>query len=187
MSNRLWIFSGASAGEFLIDSIVPIAGDPLPVAAYLAVTQEPPGFPSLFSLSGVLSHERYTTRSEKTALVCRQQAMGRREARLGALIPIKKSQAWWDLTQDERRAIFDERSHHIQLGMEALPQVARRLHHCRDLAKVEPFDFLTWFDFCEQDGAKFDDLLGALRATEEWRYVEREVEVRVRRPETAPP
>jgi hypothetical protein len=57
--------------------------------------------------------------------------------------------------------------------------VARKLHHSRDLG--EPFDFLTWFEFSPRDEAAFDALLARLRSTEEWRYVEREVEVRLER------
>jgi hypothetical protein len=49
------------------------------------------------------------------------------------------------------------------------------------LGRGEPFDFLTWFEFSEADAGAFDELVGRLRETEEWRYVEREVEVRVRR------
>lgn len=52
--------------------------------------------------------------------------------------------------------------------------MARRLHHCRDLGSSEPFDFLTWFDFAPADEPRFDELLAALRDTEERRYVERE-------------
>lgn len=105
----------------------------------------------------------------------------RPESLRGALIPTKKSQAWWDVPQDERRAIFEERSAHIAIGRRALPHVARRLHHCRDLEALEPFDFLTWFDFSPEDEPRFDELLAALRETEEWRYVEREVEFRLSR------
>ena len=75
--------------------------------------------------------------------------------------------------------IFEERSHHTQIGMEYLPAIARRLHHCRDLGGIEPFDFLTWFEFAKADSAAFDDLVAALRATDEWKYVERESEIRV--------
>ena len=60
-----------------------------------------------------------------------------------------------------------------------LPAVARRLLHCRGLG--EPFDFLTWFEFTPADAGAFEELLGRLRATEEWRYVEREVELRLER------
>jgi len=69
------------------------------------------------------------------------------------------------------------------LGLKYLPPVARRLHHCRDLAEDPPFDFLTWFEFAPQYASAFDELLVELRASEEWCYVDREVELRVSRSE----
>jgi hypothetical protein len=166
-----------------VTSVRAIVGERLPAVARLAVTNGESAFESepVFCFKGVTSNERYLTRAEKTELVAVQQPIGRPTSLLGALIPIKKSQAWWDLPQDERRAIFEERSAHIQIGRRALPNVARRLHHCRDLGGAEPFDFLTWFDFSADDEPRFDELLAALRDTEEWRYVEREVEIRVSR------
>jgi hypothetical protein len=80
--------------------------------------------------------------------------------------------------QDERRAIFEEESHHT-VGMEYLPGVARRLLHCRDIG--EPFDFLTWFEFAPEHTQAFDELLVRMRSSKEWDYVEREVEVRLER------
>lgn len=127
--------------------------------------------------------ERYVTRLERERLVSLQAGLGRASARHGALIPIRKNPAWWALTQEERRAIFEDRSQHIAVGLRALPQVARRLHHCRDLAEPQGFDFLTWFDFDPRDAGIFDEMLGALRRTEEWSYVDREVEIRVERVE----
>ena len=103
----------------------------------------------------------------------------------GALIPVRKSARCWQLAQDERRGIIEERSHHIATGIEYLPAVARRLHHRRDLG--EPFDFLTWFEFASADASAFDELVARLRATEEWRYVEREVDVRLIRSDEAAP
>ncbi|MCP5809994.1 chlorite dismutase family protein, partial [Klebsiella pneumoniae] len=85
-----------------------------------------------------------------------------------ALIPIRKTQAWWDLAQDERRAIFEERSRHIGIGLDYLPAVARRLHHARELG--EPFDFLTWFEYAPEHAGAFEDMVDKLRRTEEWRY-----------------
>ena len=85
------------------------------------------------------------------------------------------------MTQDERRAIFEAQSHHTEIGLEYLPAIARRLHHCRDLTEPEPFDFLTWFEFAKSDTPEFDRLLSRLRETEEWSYVEREVEIRLTR------
>jgi chlorite dismutase len=130
-------------------------------------------------LRGVTSNVRYATREEKDELAARQAPLGRPEAARAALIPIRKSADWWGLTQDERRKIFEETSHHTAIGLKYLPAIARRLHHCRDLASAEPFDFLTWFDFAAKHAQAFEDLVGALRASEEWQYVDRELDIRL--------
>jgi hypothetical protein len=57
--------------------------------------------------------------------------------------------------------------------------VARRLLHGRDLG--EPFDFLTWFEFAPEHTQAFDESLLRMRTSQEWQYVEREVEVRLER------
>ncbi len=130
-------------------------------------------------LRGQVSNLRYAYREEVTALRARQEGLGRPGARLAALIPIRKSAAWWDLAQDERRAIFEERSHHTKIGLRYLPGVARQLFHARDLG--EAFDFLTWFEFAPDHAQAFDDLLAELRSTDEWSFVEREAEIRLER------
>ena len=134
---------------------------------------------SVWSLRGVTSNERYVERSERVTLTSRQEGLGRIRATCAALIPIKKSAAWWDLTQDERRQILERDSHHIAIGADYLPAIARRLHHCRDLQ--EEFDFLTWFEFAPRDADAFDELLVRLRSSPEWSFVEREVEIRLHR------
>lgn len=78
-----------------------------------------------------------------------------------------------------RRSAPRDRSHHIATGLEYLPAVARRLLHGRDLG--EPFDFLTWFEYAPADAGAFEELVGRLRETEEWRYAKREVDVRLAR------
>jgi chlorite dismutase len=132
-----------------------------------------------FVLRGVASNVRYAKRLELTELRSREAPLGRLTAKNAALIPIKKSDAWWALSQDERRTIFEETSHHTAVGLEYLPAIARRLYHCRDLG--EPFDFLTWFEYSDEHAAGFDDLTGRLRATREWTYVEREIDIRLDR------
>jgi len=57
--------------------------------------------------------------------------------------------------------------------------VARGLHHCRDLGSVQPFDFLTWFDYAPEHESAFDDLLAAPRSSAEWAYMDREVDIRL--------
>jgi len=120
-------------------------------------------------------------RNKKAQPVAVQQGLGLPEKTRAALIPIRKSAAWWAMTQDERKAVFETRSHHTQIGLKSLPQVSRNLHHCRDLSEAEPFDFLTWFEYAPSHQQAFDDLLAELRATEEWRYIDREVDIRLAR------
>lgn len=156
-------------------------GEPLPRADRLAVATAPPGPGSRWTLQGITSNERYVERTEREQLVALQEGLGRPAATRAALIPIRKSAGWWQLTQDERRAIFEQRSRHTAIGLRYLPAVARRLHHCRDLGEDEPFDFLTWFEFAPEHAAPFEELLASLRATPEWEFVEREVEVRLER------
>ena len=127
-------------------------------------------------LVGIASSLRYTERPEKQQLVAVQAGLGRVEATSAALIPIRKSAAWWELTQEERRKIFESKSHHIAGTLKYLPAIARQLYHCRDLG--EPFDFLTWFEYAPEHATLFEELVVMLRATEEWNFVEREVDVR---------
>jgi chlorite dismutase len=179
---RLYSFVGGEVGNWSVVESKTIVGEPLPAVRSLQIVQgAPPATPTapVWVLRGVTSNERYVTRDEKTQLVNQQAALGRSEATHGALIPIRKSAEWWALTQDERRAIVEDRSRHIQTGLKYLPAIARRLHHCRDLGEHEPFDFLTLFDFAKADASAFDDLLGELRSTEEWKYIEREVDIRL--------
>ena len=157
-----------------------ITGEGLPVSERLNVVAgnvAPPPAGAAWVLHGVTSNERCVTRPEKEQLLAKQQGLGRPGADCAVLIPIKKNAKWWTMTQDERRQIFEGQSHHTQIGLEYLPAIARRLHHCRDLADVEPFDFLTRFEFAKADTEEFDKLLVRLRVSEEWKFVEREEEI----------
>ena len=179
---RHFSFCGGNDGPWIVSHGQAIAGEPIAIPARLrvmtgAVAALPAG--ASWLLRGVTSNERYVERAEKAALVAVQEGLGRTASTCAALIPIRKNAAWWALTQDERRGIFEAQSNHIAIGMKYLPAIARRLHHCRDLASDEPFDFLTWFEFAPADANAFDDLLGALRASPEWDFVDREVDIRL--------
>jgi hypothetical protein len=179
---RLFSFVGGKTGSWSVVSARAVVGDALPAVERLdIVTGAVPAMPEggKWVLRGVTSNARYVTRAEQDQLAKKQAALGRRAATQAALIPIRKSAKWWALTQDERRAIFEAQSKHIAVGLKYLPAVARRLHHCRDLGESEPFDFLTLFDYAKADAASFDELLAALRASEEWKFVEREIDIRL--------
>jgi hypothetical protein len=136
-----------------------------------------------WDLRGIATNDRYTTKVEKHALVSQQAPIGRPEATHAALILLRKNDAWWKLTQDERRAIFEEQSHHIAIGLRYLPAIARKLLHSRDLGTEEPFDFLGFLDFAPDGEAALDDMLGELRATPEWSFMDREIDIRLSRVE----
>jgi len=178
----LTTYSAGKSGPWCVDTITPVVGETLPAAERLDVVEDPVApraAGSVWALRGVTSNIRYSTRVELEVLSSRQPGLGRPGCTRAALIPIRKSDAWWALAQDERRALLAES--HITIGLDYLPAVARRLHHSRDLG--EPFDFLTWFEYAPTDSEQFEDLVGRLRDTPEWSHVDREVDVRLSRDE----
>ncbi len=184
--HRLYSFVAGSSGGWLVEQVMRVSGELLPAAPRIAVVAETSAHPprdATWCLRGITSNERYVTREEKTALAAKQEGLGRAQASCAAMIPIRKSAAWWAMPQDERRDIMEQQSRHIAIGMHYLPAIARRLHHCRDIGGNEPFDFITWFEYAPEDQAAFNELLRELRASLEWRYVEREVDIRLRRAE----
>jgi chlorite dismutase len=186
LGNRLIRFVGGSTGLWRVKGVHSVLGDVLPQVDRIAVCRGHEGLPpeSEWTLSGVISNVRYVERPEQKELASKQAPLGRSEATMAALIPIRKTTAWWNLTQEERRNIFEWKSHHITEGIKYLPPVARQLYHCRDIG--EPFDFLTWFEYAPQHSDGFEELVRTLRKTEEWRYVDREVDMRlVREPKAA--
>lgn len=174
-------FAAGAVGPWRVERIEPVIGDGLPPAQRLAIIEGASAALPIcqWALCGVTSNTRYATRSEVNELVARQESLGRTQATRAALIPIRKTEAWWALAQDERRAIFEERSRHTAIGLEYLPAIARRLHHGRELG--EPFDFLTWFEYAPEHSKAFEDMVRRLRASEEWRFVDREVDIRLAR------
>lgn len=179
MHNR-FAFVGGETGRWQVTSLQPVRGDSLSSVDKIAVL---PAADTSATAQGVwridaqISNLRYATRAELVALKAVQEPLGRPHARRAAMIPIRKSPAWWDLAQDERRAVFEETSQHTAIGMKYLPAVARQLFHARDLG--EPFDFITWFEYAPEDAAAFEDLVARLRATREWDFIEREVDIRL--------
>jgi len=179
-SNR-YLFLGGKQGAWKVTRMSTYRGSGLEAVDYVEILHGDiqQSSEAKWILQGLTSNVRYATSAEVAALKARQPPLNRPEATCAALIPVKKSANWWNLAQDERRAIFEETSHHTLIGMEYLPAIARRLHHCRDIG--EPFDFLTWFEFAPEHQQAFDDLLSRLRATKEWTFVERETEIRLER------
>ena len=181
-NSRAFTFIGGDAGEWSVASQRTLLGEPIASVARIAMvpgnrSELLPG--AAWALRGVATNDRYTTSAEKAELVNRQAPIGRAGATRAALILLRKTAAWWMLAQDQRRAILEEQSHHIAIGLRYLPSIARRLLHCRDLGTEEPFDFLGFLDYTPADAEAFDDMLGQLRATKEWTFFDREIDIRL--------
>lgn len=173
-------FAGGDHGPWRVTEQRTLCGEPLPAVPRLEVLEgahAPP--PASWVLRASTGNLRYTTRAERDDLRQAQEGLNRPASTRAVLIPIRKTPAWWELAQDERRAILEEQSRHIAIGREYMPAIARRLHHGRELG--EPFDFLTWFEFAPEDAPAFDKLLARLRETAEWAFVDREVELHLTR------
>jgi chlorite dismutase len=182
MANTIFDFIGGNSGEWEVTSMVTLLGEPIESVSHLtkvsgSLVQSQTG---IWTLKGIVSNLRYTDKEDKDKLVAIQEDLGRPNASLAAFIPIQKSEAWWNLAQDERRKIMENKSQHTQTGMKYLPAIARKLFHSRDIG--EPFDFLTWFEYAPADADAFEELLAALRKTEEWTYVDREIDIRLVKP-----
>ena len=161
-------------------------GAPLKTATHVDIVNgrscRPP-MGSSWVMRGVVKNTRFVTREERPDLAPRYLKQGPVESTCAALIPIRKSAAWWNLEQDERHEIIEARSRQLGRGMRFLPAIARRFLYGRDLG--EPFDMVTWFEYSSRDQSIFDDLAGALRSSIEWQYIEREVDIRLVRERSA--
>lgn len=180
--NNHYSFIGGTEGPWRVTACDAVVGEGLAPVERLRVVNVPASEllrRGVWTLTGFTSNVRYAERHEIAQLRAKQEGLGRPASSCAALIPIRKTAEWWALSQDERREIFEARSHHTAIGLHFLPQIARQLHHSRDLG--EPFDFLTWFEFAPEHAPAFDELLRQLRASEEWSYVEREVDLRLER------
>jgi len=175
----MFAFIGGAEGPWRVEKVQSVKGETLVKPARVKVTGglvvEAPD--SLWTLRGFTSNQRYTTQAENKELVAVQEGLNRPEATCAALIPMRKTAEWWAMSQDQRRAIFEQQSKHIEIGLRYLPAIARRLHHSRDLG--EPFDFITWFEFAPTQIGAFEELLHKLRTSPEWDYVDREVDIRL--------
>ena len=175
-------FVGCADGKWGVQSIKTIIGESLTSTNYIEVypSHTPPQGSKYdaWILRGTTTHVRYTERSEVDELKTLQPELNRSEATHAALIPIRKNEKWWEMSQDERRNIFEKESGHISNSMKYLPAIARRLYHCRELG--EPFDFLTWFEFAPQHSSLFDELLAQMRSSREWQFVDREIDIRLK-------
>ncbi|MFN0048383.1 MAG: chlorite dismutase family protein [Cytophagales bacterium] len=181
MENHIFDFVGGNSGQWKVLNMKTVVGEGLAPITDLSIVQGSliSDNNGIWTLKGMVSNVRYAEKDEKEKLTAVQEGLGRPQATMAALIPIRKNEAWWNLAQDERRKIFEAKSHHTEVGLKYLPAIARKLYHCRDLG--QPFDFLTWFEYAPEHAEAFEELVQALRKTEEWQYIDREIDIRLTR------
>src|SRR5258708_3525815 len=117
MTDRMFSFIGGSEGPWQVERVASIKGESLakPDRVRIVNALAPDSQANtIWTLRGVTSNQRYTTRKENKSLIAVQPGLNRPEATCAALIPIRKSAEWWALSQDDRRAIFEDQSKHIQ-------------------------------------------------------------------------
>lgn len=127
---------------------------------------------------GVTQHLVYAHAHERRELL---RVSAPESGPLAVLIPIRKTDSWWALAQDERDALLRPApgSGHIAIGARFASRIYRKLYHARYAGGSE-WDFLTYFEFPAECSDDFRDLLQALRdpaSNPEWAYVERESEL----------
>ena len=157
-------FVAGFEGLWLIEGMTAPVGEPLPPAARLAVVDGAAVeiAEGRWVLRGVVAGQGEDARAD-------QLPLGRSDARCAALLAVRMSPAWWERAEEDRRAL----SANIEHG----PAISRRIHRARD--RDEPFDVLTWFEFAPDLQSALNDVVARLRDSEEWSYVERDVELRM--------
>jgi len=115
-----------------ITALSPVKGDALPPVTAISITS---GAAIRVAAAGIAkprrvaewaSHLRYAERAEKVKLEKRRAGLGRRGHLRGA-DPDPEITAGWDLTQEERRSIFEEQVAPHRSTLKILPAIARQL------------------------------------------------------------
>jgi hypothetical protein len=157
-------FVAGFEGLWLIEGMTAPVGEPLAPAARLSVVE---GTSAAVAegrgvLRGVVAGQGEDARAD-------QLPLGRAEARCATLLAVRMSPTWWERAEEDRRAL----SANIEHG----PAISRRIHRAR--SRDEPFDVLTWFEYAPEVQSEANQVMARLRDSEEWTFVEREVDIRV--------
>lgn len=142
------------------------------------------GGSSVIEFYGVTQHLHYTSDAQRKELDRHSVTeLEPSDQTMGVLIPIRKSEEWWKLSQDQRQSYFqktDAHEGHTAVGLKYVDRIFRKLYHSRYLNAVLSYDFLTYFEFKDVYENDFRTLLSELRDTNhnpEWTFVDREFEI----------
>lgn len=169
-------YVGGTSGNWEITDLNTYRGQALTPVTHIDIIngrmeRTPAGAAWVFS--GYVQNTRYVTREELLPPGSRRSFNSRPPRTCAALIALRRSEEWWQLGDAARREIQQ-----TQLaGLRYLTAMVRRWRHRLDMS--DQFDCVTWFEYEPQDSSAFEDLLADWRASEEWKYINRECDIRL--------
>ncbi len=192
--NQLAGGEGNRLSHYIVRKVVPVLGEAsadiandwnvVRFESNLPISIEVPSPISVIQFYGMTQNLHYTSDAQRQELdKLSRQELGPSNHSTAVLIPIRKSEAWWELSQDQRQAYFQKtkkQQGHTAMGLKYVDRVFRKLYHSRYLNAALGYDFLTYFEFEDVYEKDFTTLLAELRDTEvnpEWVYVSREFEI----------
>lgn len=182
--------------RYIVREVIPVIGEaPANIVPGWSVTRVETPVPisleesassddSIVRFYGVTQNLHYTSDAQRQELSKRARPeVEPSKDTTAVLIPIRKSDEWWKLAQDQRQAYFQKsgnREGHTAIGAKYVDRVFRKLYHSRYLNAALDYDFLTYFEFKDVHKNDFKALLAELRNTTgnpEWNYVNHEFEI----------
>ena len=183
-TEKVFHYIGGTTGPWTITNVDTAIGSPLKPASKVTVSVgelKTQPIHSSWILRGFANSTRFITRDEVAARVPNSDSRDDSESLCAALILIRRSKEWWNLENDERAEIQNERENRIRPRMPFFTMVAKRLHLHRD--KNEAFDFLAWIECYSDDVAVLDEIASTIRGSHEPNYVDRQIDIRLVREE----
>lgn len=177
-ADALYNYVGGVSGAWEVTSLVARRGDSLAAVSHVDIVNGPlrrTPVGTVWLMSGLVRNTRYVSREE--VLPPGAPRPVEQSPTCAALIPIRRSPEWWQLGQAARRELLQSQSRRTPVGFRFLSAILRTWQHRLDLS--EQFDCVTWFEYEPRDSAAFEDLLADWRASEEWKYIDRECDIRL--------
>lgn len=195
--NSLTLYRDYRFSRYRLREVVPVLGEPPNLAQGSSVVRIESSVPislfkdssrlgssSLIQFHGVTHHLHYTSDAQRQELDKRSiLELEPSQHTTAVLIPIRKSEEWWKLAQDQRQAHFEKtggHEGHTGIGLKYVDRVFRKLYHSRYLNTGLSYDFLTYFEFKDVYEKDFRALTAELRDTTvnpEWAFVDYEFEI----------
>ena len=183
MNSPSFSFVAGDRGRWEVTSVAPVIGETLEWVPFLEIRNEylmnvPVDFSWL--LRGITSTRRYTNNVQQVNTMAAQPQLGRPEATCAALIPVRKSREWWDMTFEERKQIFESNSIRYP-KIRTVRNICPASHASSTIAVIWASRLISWHGSNTRPRTPLlSRILSQLSGLQkEWKYVDREVDVRL--------